>query len=308
MKIKIGRFEIYSLMDGYFWLDGGRMFADLPKLKWQTICVPDDNNRIRLAARCYLIKGRTLTLFDTGMGNPPDPKFPKFMGASYLDFFGINQNDGNLIINLEKAGFAKEDLRFVTQSHLHLDHSGWNTYTNEEKKIVPVFPNAVYLMEDWEWRAGMNPHPRQKDSYLKENFVPLETADLDNKLRYLWRVKHDIDKWGRTKNKFQLEPGLTFIRTGGHTDGHWVALIESENKKAFLAGDLIPTHKHIVPGNLMSYDSDLNKVFGEKIKFLTKACREKWLILFDHDPDFTGGYVAKNQKGHFEFHPFEGGA
>lgn len=297
MKIKIGGFEIYPLMDGYFWLDGGMMFRQAKNV-WQNLYQPDALNRIKLAARCYLIKGKVLTLFDTGIGDPSDPMFPELKGLSYGEFFSVDQSGGNLIGNLEGAGFGKGDLRFVSQSHLHSDHTGCHAFTNHEGKIAPTFPNATYLMHHKEWEAATRDHPLSLKSYLQKNLLPLNSSPMAN-FGSVWQI--------RRGNYHESERGLTFIRTGGHTEGHWVALIESEGKKALLAGDLIPTHKHIVPINVMSYDLYPTRVYKEKVRLLNLAAREKWLILFDHDPDHVGGYVAKNKKGHFEFHPLERG-
>ena len=305
MKIQVGKFEIYPLLDGYFLLDGGMMFRQA-KTVWQELYRPDEQNRIKLAARCFLIKGKVLTLFDTGIGNPLDPMTPQIKGVPYADFYGIDQNGGNLLENLERDSFEKKDIRFVTQSHLHLDHAGWNTYTDMDSgKILPTFSKATYLAHEFEWKEAVNPHPLHKGSYRPETFLPLEKADPNFTLKYLWKVK-GVNASGVRDNKFAID-GLLFLRTSGHTPGHWVVFIESEGKRALLAGDIIPTHKHIVPTNVMNYDLETKRVHREKVKLLNLAAREKWLILFDHDPDFVGGYVTKNQKGHFEFKPLEGG-
>jgi len=294
MIIKAGNFEIYPLLDGYFWLDGGMMFRQA-KIAWENLYKPDEKNRIKLASHCYLIKGKALTLFDSGMGDPSDPVFAAIAGSSYKDFFGIDQTNGNLVTSLAKAGFSPPDIHFVSQSHLHLDHTGWHVWTDPQSgKIMPFFPKATYLIDEKELGAGDKSHPLSLKSYRKVAFQTLFEVDPNFSLRYVWK-----SRW----KHFEREPGFVFIRTGGHTHGHWVALIESGKAKIFLAGDLIPTHKHIVPVNVMSYDLWPTKVYSAKVKFLEQAAKENWLILFDHDPDYIGGYVTKDKKGHFEFSP-----
>lgn len=302
MKIKIGNFEIYPLLDCYFRLDGGMMFRQA-RIQWRNFYTPDGLNRIKLAARCYLIKGQTLTLFDTGMGDPSDPMFGKIKDTTYKDFFSIDQSGGNLIKNMRFEGFAERDVRFVTQSHLHLDHTGWHTYTDIcLEKIIPTFSDASYLVHDFEWRAAKERHLLSLKSYRSGAYEPLLLADPMWRLKFLWKIK-GIDLCGLRNDWFRVEPGLYLIRTGGHTKGHWSMLADGGKEKAFFPGDLIPTSKHIPPVNVMSYDLYPTRVYREKIKFLELASREHWLILFDHDPDYIGGYVTKNQKGHFEFHP-----
>src|SRR3989344_5242333 len=148
------------------------------------------------------------------MGNPSDPMTPKIMGRSYSDFYGIDQTGGNLIENMEGDSFEKKDIRFVTQSHLHLDHAGWNTYTDMDSgKILPTFSKATYLAHELEWKEAVNSHPLHKGSYRKESFLPLETADPKFSLRYLWKIK-GTNARGVRDNKFTVD-GLLFLRTGG---------------------------------------------------------------------------------------------
>ncbi len=47
--------------------------------------------------------------------------------------------------NLARAGVRPEDVDIVINTHLHVDHVGWNTYL-DGRTWVPTFPNATYLM------------------------------------------------------------------------------------------------------------------------------------------------------------------
>jgi len=301
LSIKIGDFEIFPLSDGYFWLDGGMMFRQA-KIQWQNFYEPDALNRIKLAARCYLVKGKVLTLFDSGMGDPADSMFGKIKGQSYKDFFSIDQSEGNLIKNMRFDGFAEKDLRFVAQSHLHLDHTGWHTFTDLSlEKIMPTFPNASYLVHDFEWREAKKQHPLSLKSYRGDAYETLLSADPMWPMKFLWKIK-GLNGLGLRDDWFRIEPGLFLIRTGGHTQGHWSMFIDGGKEKVFFSGDLIPTSKHISPVNVMSYDLYPTRVYREKIKFLERAAKEHWLILFDHDPDYVGGYI-KRESGLYKFEP-----
>lgn len=293
MYLNIGRFRIYPLLDGFFRLDGGRMFGNKPKTAWQQFYFPDEQNRITLAARCYLVVGKYPLLFDTGIGDPADPAFAPLGDTTYRDFFAIDQSVGNLITNLAVEGFGTEDISFVTQSHLHLDHTGWHTRTDKKGVVAPTFRHSRYLVHYYEWQEAMRPHPISRPSYRREAYAPLIDADPN----YVKMIFAD---------SYAIEPGLTLVRTGGHTHGHWRLMIESDGKKALLAGDLIPTHKHLVkPTNVMSYDLRPDEVYDKKMELLEQAARERWLILFDHDPDYVGGYVERDAKGFFRFIPSE---
>ena len=62
-------------------LDGGAMFGVVPKSIWQKTNPADNNNMVKIAARCLLIEdGDRLVLIDTGMG---DKQSKKFFGYYY---------------------------------------------------------------------------------------------------------------------------------------------------------------------------------------------------------------------------------
>ena len=46
--MQLGDFELTSLSDGTFRLDGGAMFGVVPKTLWRKRTEPDDKNRILL--------------------------------------------------------------------------------------------------------------------------------------------------------------------------------------------------------------------------------------------------------------------
>ncbi|MGH7274337.1 MAG: MBL fold metallo-hydrolase, partial [Nitrospiria bacterium] len=74
--MKLGKFDLYPLTDGFFSLDGGAMFGVVPRVIWEKLHPPDSKNRIRLALGTLLVKahGQNI-LVDTGIGNKGDTKF-----------------------------------------------------------------------------------------------------------------------------------------------------------------------------------------------------------------------------------------
>ncbi|MEO0135804.1 MAG: MBL fold metallo-hydrolase, partial [candidate division WOR-3 bacterium] len=74
--MKLGKFEIYPILDGYFGLDGGAMFGIVPKVIWEKMNPADERNRIRLALRTLLVKTpNELILIDTGIGTKFNEKY-----------------------------------------------------------------------------------------------------------------------------------------------------------------------------------------------------------------------------------------
>ena len=46
--MKFGKFELYPISDGHFWLDGGAMYGAVPKVLWDKLTPSDGQNRIKL--------------------------------------------------------------------------------------------------------------------------------------------------------------------------------------------------------------------------------------------------------------------
>ena len=91
---------------------------------------------LRTVLHTWLIRSQgTIILLDTGAGNGKErPYAPAYAhhDTAYLD-------------NLRAAGVSPEDVDIVINTHLHVDHVGWNTRL-EGRDWVPTFPNARYLI------------------------------------------------------------------------------------------------------------------------------------------------------------------
>ena len=106
----IFQLNLYPLIAGNFMLDGGAMFGVVPKAVWQKTNPADNNNMVKIAARCLLIEDRgRLILIDAGMGNKQSEKF-----FSYYNIWG----NKNLSSSLKSAGFHPDET--VSYTHLTL--------------------------------------------------------------------------------------------------------------------------------------------------------------------------------------------
>ncbi|MEO0078237.1 MAG: MBL fold metallo-hydrolase, partial [candidate division WOR-3 bacterium] len=193
--MRIGDFDLYSLSDGFFGLDGGAMFGVVPRPLWEKTNPPDDRNRIRLALRPLLIvAGPNRVLVDTGIGNKWDIKG--------RDIYRIEKTE-TLDGSLARLRLTPEDITHVVLTHLHFDHAGGATRLDSNGQSVPSFPNARYLIQRTEWEDAVRPNRRSRAAYLPENFLPLEEAGL------LQLVN------GTT----EVMPGIELLHVGGHTRG-----------------------------------------------------------------------------------------
>ncbi|MEO0092726.1 MAG: MBL fold metallo-hydrolase [candidate division WOR-3 bacterium] len=278
--MRFGKFEINPVYDGFFALDGGAMFGVVPKVFWEKTNPADERNRIQLALRTLLVKTENeLVLIDTGIGDKFQEKF--------RDIYKVDKRF-NIDESLKKIGIEPETIKIVINTHLHFDHCGGNTRFNDRGEVVPRFPTAIYYIQEAEWRYANNPDVRSKASYLKENFVPLE------KFGNLRLIEGDKE----------IVKGIEVIKTAGHTPGHQIVLIKSETKTAVYWGDLIPTASHLNLPYVMGYDLFPLTTINWKEKLLWQALKEEWLMIFEHDPQISFGYLRQEQ-GRFKCQPVE---
>jgi glyoxylase-like metal-dependent hydrolase (beta-lactamase superfamily II) len=94
-------------------------------------------------------------------------------------------------------------------------------------------------------------------------------------------------------------PGITAVVTPGHTRCHQSVKVESEGRVALFLGDLIPTVSHLPLPYIMGYDLDPVQTLGSKRHVLDRACEERWLLIFEHDPLVQAGYVSKDAAGKY---------
>ena len=268
--IRLGALEIVTLSDGFFALDGGAMFGVVPRPLWERVAPPDARNRIRLAMRPVLVRGEDTLLIDAGAGDKMDAKAA---GIYALD------RERNLEHSLREAGVAPVDVGIAVASHLHFDHAGGFTVRDASGRAVPRFPRARHLARRTEWDDARAPHERNRASYFDENYVPLADAGL------LTLVDDDAE----------VMPGVRLRRTGGHTRGHQIVMIESKGRTAVFAADLLPTAAHVPLPWIMGYDLYPMETLEFKRAFLREAVAGEYLMLFEHDPEIAAGYLRERQ-------------
>jgi glyoxylase-like metal-dependent hydrolase (beta-lactamase superfamily II) len=281
--MKLGDFELHSLSDGLFGLDGGAMFGVIPRPVWQKTNPPDDRNRIRLALRPLLVvAGPHRILIDAGIGDKEDEKF--------RDLYRIEKTD-TLDASLGRAGFAPAEITHVVLTHLHFDHCGGATRLDAGGRVAPRFPNARYVVQRLELELARNPNRRSRAAYLAANFEPLAAAGL------LDVIDGDCE----------LAPGVRLARVGGHTPGLMLAFIESGNRTAVFCSDLIPTRAHIATPYIMGYDLTPLETMEQKEKLVGRAAAGHWLCFLGHDTEHPAGFLVE-RDGAFSLQPLPAAA
>jgi len=249
--------KLYPINTGFFKLDGGAMFGVVPKSLWKKTNPPDSNNMCSWAMRCLLIEiDQKLILIDTGIGNKQSEKF-----FSYFYLHG----DDTLVKSIEQYGFTVSDITDVILTHLHFDHCG-GAVIQSENEYKLLFPNANYWTNKKHWEWANKPNQREKASFLKENFLPIQEK---NKLFFL------------EEGCFYKGIDLKFFY--GHTQAQIIPFITIKNKTIVFCADLLPSTGHIPLPYVMGYDVNPLITLQEKEKFLTEAIEKKYILFLEHD-------------------------
>ncbi len=271
--MQIGKYKLTVVNTGFFRLDGGAMFGIIPKNLWQKTNPPDKQNRIKLATRNLLLEnGKRKILIDTGMGTKWNDKAKAI--------YDIDQAKHSIEISLGELNIRPEAITDVILTHLHFDHTGGST-KSENEKIVPTFPNAKYYVQKKNYKWAMNPSERDRGSYIKENFLPLSNEG----------VLKLIDG----KEKFDDE--IDFIIINGHTFAQQLLKISDSKNTVLYCCDLFPTTSHIPLPYVMGYDLQPLVTVEEKKKILPLAVDENWKLFFAHDPEIVCATVVNTEKG-----------
>jgi len=264
--------KIKIIESGTFKLDGGAMMGTVPKVLWEKTNPSDKFNRIDLSMRCLLLdNGSDVILIETGIGNKNNQKF--------IDMFCIEQSEFPLKDELKKHQYNLEDITHVILTHLHFDHAGGATYFNGTD-IIPTFPNAKYIISKSNWEAGINPNPRDRASYLSQNFISIKNQGQLELVEDNQKIMKGIE-------------GLAFY---GHTTGQQLIKITAGSDSLIFCSDLIPLKSHLRIPWIMGYDLNAMKTMEEKTLFLNEASDKNWLLFFYHDPKSIAVRIKKNNK------------
>ncbi|MDX1683783.1 MAG: MBL fold metallo-hydrolase [Saprospiraceae bacterium] len=270
--------KLTTIHSGLFKLDGGAMFGVVPKQLWKRINPPDDNNMCTWSMRCLLLEeGDRKILFDTGMGNKQGEKF-----RSHFEPHGPY----DLIDSLKKAGVAPSEITDVFITHYHFDHVGGAVKRNEKDELVPTFENATYWSNQRHVDWATTPNHRERASFLKENFKPLE--------------EHGVLKTLPTRDVMtSWIPNIDVLFVDGHTEKMMIPHISINGKTLVFCADLMPSAGHLGLPYVMAYDIRPLNTIAEKETFLKKAVEENYILFLEHDAPTECITVTRNERGKF---------
>jgi glyoxylase-like metal-dependent hydrolase (beta-lactamase superfamily II) len=236
------------------------------------------DGQMRISFQAFVIRaGDRKIMVDTCIGNDRERQYGVFthMQTSFL-------------ADIASVGCQAESIDTVLCTHLHFDHTGWNTQ-RVDGRWIPTFPNARYLFGRAEWEDLQHHLPDGGGHYvghLPDSIQPVIDAGLVD----------FVDSHHRVTDEISLIP------TPGHTAGHVSVKIQSQGQSAVITGDLM--HHPIqcaVPQQLGNFDAARERAAETRVKFLGDTEGGETLVIGSHFVDPTAGYVSRTGPSTWRF-------
>jgi len=258
--MQLGEWTFKLFSDGFFKLDGGATFGIVPKPLWEKEMPSDASNRVPVALRCLLAEGYgRKVLIDTGIGDRWD--------ARQREIYGMDRKAGQLLTDLDAAGYPRETITDVVLTHLHFDHAG-NACLDLADGMAPAFPNARYWVQKQHWDWAHNPSERDQASFRPDDFEALKTTGQ------LELVDGHVE----------IMPDLRMAPVSGHTPGQQIPEFHTPDGVLVFMADLIPSASHLHLPWVAGFDLNPLLALSEKRQLLSRAVEDNYLLLFQHDP------------------------
>lgn len=156
-------------------------------------------------------------LIDTGLGDVDE--IMEMMARHGVPTWTTKSPEQDLVAGLARHGVTPDEIDIVVLSHLHFDHIGNNH----------LFTNAKFLVQRSEVAQGLTPPAYCQYSYPEYSY---KVADIRDRIQIL-------------EGDYQIEPGVRLIQIGGHTPGTMVVVIDTDQGRVALAGDIMYNYKNL---------------------------------------------------------------
>lgn len=273
--MKIGRFEVEQLSEGIFEVfeDGTFQKMDAEDITAKKTETEVPRNSTPIGIDPLLIKdGNRVILLDTGLGWGLDSK------SNYTD-------TSNLKTNLDIFGLTPHDVTHVVLSHLHFDHAAGSTFVDGSATTQPTLPNANYFVQKLEWHYAVQRVGERN---------PVKGGDYN--MDELYKLHAEEKLVMITDTYFELIPGITLIKTGGHTPGHQIVKIQDGGETAYFLGDLVPNEHHLNHYSMKQMDIDPLQSKKAKTLILRQAVKEKAALFFYHSIHVKNGVLVQDEE------------
>lgn len=189
---------------------------------------------------------------------------PRSHWGAVVDAYEPVMTENDFVVNQLKAiDIDPASVRYVMQSHLHLDHSG----------AIGHFPNADYIVQRRELEYAFTPDWFQKPAYIR--------PDFDQDVRWIFLDGEHDDGYD-----IHGDGTMRALFTPGHAPGHTSLLVDLPSTGAMmLTADACYTRDHFedkaLPG-LVHSAADV----AESVRRIKRTVdRLEATVVTGHDPD-----------------------
>ena len=266
---KIGQFEIILLSEKQGQGNSDILIGATPQMRNE--CIP--SGTFPNASNAFLIKTPERNIFvDVGYG-------------------------AKLFSNLNSLGINPEQVDAILITHMHGDHIGGLLQNNNaaftKAKVYISQPEYDFWTDD----NAMQQLPEEK----RGGFMTAR--------KMIAAYKDNINLFQPNtlgKDLYELLPGVSGIAAYGHTPGHTMYLVESNDDQMLIWGDLI--HAMAIqmpyPSVAVTYDIDPKQAVITREKVLDYVSRNNLPIAGMHIPFPGMGIVSTISSGGYIFYPY----
>lgn len=234
-------------------------------------------NRLIVTIQIWVVQiDDKVILIDTGVGNDKPRTAPRMRNLNI-----------RVAEWLQAAGAGFDQVTHVVQTHLHADHTGWNTIL-KDGKWVPAFPNARYLMpktdyDYWSDAIAKSPDIAMDNSW-EDSVLPVIEAGL---------VDFIDDDAGEILGCLTVEP------VPGHTPGMLSYRLRSEGEEGLFCADVLHSPVQVLKPDLNTAYCVLPEVAREtRARVLEEAAERGTLIMPMHFGTPHCGYIRREADGY----------
>jgi glyoxylase-like metal-dependent hydrolase (beta-lactamase superfamily II) len=241
--------------------------AELRRLAWLYPHFVDGDDILKLSVHALLVETPERKLIvDTCVGNdrPREITGDQPLATPFLQ-------------HLSEAGWSRDEVDAVVNTHLHVDHVGWNTML-ENDTWVPTFPNAHYFIARQEYDFWSAHDDAEQQAMMGDSIKPIVDAGLVQ----LVELDHVISP------EIRLTPSV------GHTPGHVSVTIESEGERAVITGDMLHHPSQLAHLAWAFGDNDKKTAVLTRLRLFAEWADQKVLVIGTHFPAPTAGHVVRD--------------
>ncbi|PYE35378.1 glyoxylase-like metal-dependent hydrolase (beta-lactamase superfamily II) [Idiomarina fontislapidosi] len=273
-RMMLGDIEVTALSDGTTQLPVHQLLQmDADKVR-DKLAEFYRQSPLETSVNAYLVNdGESLVLIDTGAGT--------LFGASL----------GNLIKNIQAAGYSADDIDEIYITHMHSDHIGGLIAGGER-----VFTNATVRADKhdadyWLSQQQMEQVPEDKRGGFKGAMAALNP--------YVEAGQFKTFVAGET-----LAAQITSVEAYGHTPGHTMYRLDAGDQSLVFWGDLM----HVAevqfdqPSVTIAFDSDQDEARKQRVDAYADAAENGYYVAGAHLP-FPGIGQLKSDDDAYDWVP-----